>query len=156
MTETLSPALARRIALAAQGFGRTPPAAPGRRHVRDLVRRLGVVQIDSVNVVARTHYLPGFSRLGAYPREALEAEAWGSRRGLFEYWGHEASLLPVESQPLLRWRMAQARDGHGIWGGVARFGRERANYIAEVLKEIERRGPVTGGDFADGPHPHAV
>ena len=151
MTETLSPAAARRIALAAQGFGRTPPAAPGRRHVRDLVRRLGVVQIDSVNVVARTHYLPGFSRLGDYPREALEGEAWGTRRGLFEYWGHEASLLPVESQPLLRWRMARAQAGEGVWGGVARFGRERADYIAEVLKEIERRGPVTGGDFAEGP-----
>ncbi|OGN42628.1 MAG: cytoplasmic protein [Caulobacterales bacterium RIFCSPHIGHO2_01_FULL_70_19] len=151
MTETLSPAIARRIALAAQGFGRTPPAAPGRRHVRDLVRRLGVVQIDSVNVVARTHYLPGFSRLGDYPREALEGEAWGTRRGLFEYWGHEASLLPVESQPLLRWRMARAQAGEGVWGGVARFGRERADYIAEVLKEIERRGPVTGGDFAEGP-----
>ncbi|SFS52076.1 winged helix-turn-helix domain-containing protein [Brevundimonas viscosa] len=151
MTETLSPATARRIALAAQGFGRTPPAAPGRRHVRDLVRRLGVVQIDSVNVLARTHYLPGFSRLGDYPREALEAEAWGGRRGLFEYWGHEASLLPVESQPLLRWRMARAQAGEGIWSGVARFGRERADYIAEVLKEIERRGPVTGGDFAEGP-----
>ncbi|MBA4805660.1 MAG: winged helix-turn-helix domain-containing protein [Brevundimonas sp.] len=151
MTETLSPAAARRIALAAQGFGRTPPAAPGRRHVRDLARRLGVVQIDSVNAVARTHYLPGFSRLGAYPREALEAEAWGARRGLFEYWGHEASLLPVESQPLLRWRMARAQAGEGVWGGVARFGRERADYIAEVLKEIERRGPVTGGDFAEGP-----
>jgi uncharacterized protein YcaQ len=151
VTETLSPAAARRIALAAQGFGRTPPAAPGRRHVRDLVRRLGVVQIDSVNVVARTHYLPGFSRLGDYPREALEGEAWGSRRGLFEYWGHEASLLPVESQPLLRWRMARAQAGEGVWGGVARFGRERADYIAEVLKEIERRGPVTGGDFAEGP-----
>lgn len=151
MTETLSSATARRIALAAQGFGRTPPAAPGRRHVRDLVRRLGVVQIDSVNVVARTHYLPGFSRLGDYPREALEGEAWGSRRGLFEYWGHEASLLPVENQPLLRWRMARAQAGDGVWGGVARFGRERADYIAEVLKEIERRGPVTGGDFAEGP-----
>ena len=151
MTETLSPATARRIALAAQGFGRTPPAAPGRRHVRDLARRLGVVQIDSVNVVARTHYLPGFARLGDYPREALEAEAWGSRRGLFEYWGHEASLLPVETQPLLRWRMARAQAGEGIWGGVARFGRERADYVAEVLKEIERRGPVTGGDFAEGP-----
>ncbi len=151
MTDTLSPATARRIALAAQGFGRTPPAAPGRKHVRDLVRKLGVVQIDSVNVVARTHYLPGFSRLGDYPREALEAEAWGGRRGLFEYWGHEASLLPAENQPLLRWRMARARAGEGIWGGVARFGRERADYIAEVLKEIERRGPVTGADFAEAP-----
>lgn len=151
MTEQITPLAARRIALSAQLFGRTSPAAPGRKHVRDLVRKLGVVQIDSVNVVTRTHYLPAFSRLGDYPREELEAEAWGARRGLFEYWGHEASLMPMELQPLLRWRMARARDGEGIWSGVARFGRERADYIAEVLKEIERRGPVTGADFNDAP-----
>ncbi|GAA0648901.1 DNA glycosylase AlkZ-like family protein [Brevundimonas lenta] len=150
MTETLSPNTARRIALAAQGFGRARPAAPGRSHVRDVVRRLGVVQIDSVNVVTRTHYLPAFSRLGAYPREALEAEAWGTRRSLFEYWGHEASLMPLELQPLLRWRMERARDG-AMWTGLARFGRERRDYIDSVLAEIERRGPVTGGDFAEGP-----
>ena len=150
MTETLSPKTARRIALSAQGFGRTQPAEPGRKQVRDLVRKLGVVQIDSVNVVTRTHYLPAFSRLGDYPREALEAEAWGTRRGLFEYWGHEASLLPMELQPLLRWRMARAEAG-AMWTGLARFGRERRDYIDGVLKEIERRGPVTGADFNDAP-----
>ena len=150
MTETISLKTARRIALAAQGFGRTRPAVPGRSHVRDLVRKLGVVQIDSVNVVARTHYLPAFSRLGDYPREALEAEAWGARRSLFEYWGHEASLMPMELQPLFRWRMARARDG-AMWTGLARFGREKRDYIDGVLAEIERRGPVTGGDFAQGP-----
>jgi uncharacterized protein YcaQ len=150
VTETISLKTARRIALAAQGFGRTRPAAPGRSHVRDLVRKLGVVQIDSVNVVARTHYLPAFSRLGDYPREALEAEAWGARRSLFEYWGHEASLMPMELQPLFRWRMARARDG-AMWTGLARFGREKRDYIDGVLAEIERRGPVTGGDFAQGP-----
>ena len=150
VTETLSPRTARRIALAAQGFGRARPATPGRSHVRDLVRRLGVVQIDSVNVVTRTHYLPGFSRLGDYPREALEAEAWGARRGLFEYWGHEASLLPLEMQPLLRWRMERARGG-AMWTGLSRFGREKGDYIDGVLAEIERRGPVTGADFAPKP-----
>ena len=150
VTETLSPKTARRIALAAQGFGRTQPAAPGRSHVRDVARRLGVIQIDSVNVVTRTHYLPGFSRLGDYPRAALEAEAWGARRGLFEYWGHEASLLPLELQPLLRWRMERARGG-AMWTGLSRFGREKRDYIDGVLAEIERRGPVTGADFAEGP-----
>ena len=150
VTDTLSPKTARRIALAAQGFGRAQPAAPGRSHVRDVARRLGVIQIDSVNVVTRTHYLPGFSRLGDYPREALETEAWGTRRGLFEYWGHEASLLPLELQPLLRWRMERAKDG-AMWTGLSRFGREKADYIEGVLAEIERRGPVTGGDFATGP-----
>lgn len=141
---------ARRMALAAQGFGRRRPADPGRRHVRDLARRLGVIQIDSVNVVTRTHYLPAFSRLGAYPREALEAEAWGTRRSLFEYWGHEASMMPLELQPLFRWRMERAREG-AMWTGLARFGREKRDYIDGVLAEIERRGPVTGGDFAEGP-----
>lgn len=150
MTETLSPRIARRIALAAQGFGRAQPPTPGRSHVRDVARRLGVIQIDSVNVVTRTHYLPGFSRLGDYPREALETEAWGARRGLFEYWGHEASLLPMEMQPLLRWRMARAEAGE-MWSGLSRFGRERRDYIDGVLKEIERRGPVTGADFNDAP-----
>lgn len=150
MTDTLSPKTARRIALASQGFGRAQPAAPGRSHVRDVARRLGVIQIDSVNVVTRAHYLPGFSRLGDYPREALETEAWGTRRGLFEYWGHEASLLPLEMQPLLRWRMERARGG-AMWTGLSRFGREKRSYIEGVLAEIERRGPVTGADFAEGP-----
>ena len=150
MTERLSAAQARRIALAAQGFGEVRPEAPTPRHFRATKRRLGVVQIDSVNVVTRTHYMPAFSRLGAYPRETLEREAWAKKRSLFEYWGHEASLLPLESQPLLRWRMARAEAGE-MWTGLSRFGRERRDYIDGVLREIERRGPVTGGDFATGP-----
>ncbi len=110
-----------------------------------------MIQIDSVNVVTRTHYLPAFSRLGAYPRDWLEGEAWGRKSTLFEYWGHEASLMPVETQPLWRWRMARAESGEGVWTGIARFGRERRDYIEGVRAEIERRGPVTGGDFATGP-----
>jgi len=112
---------------------------------------LGAIQIDSVNVLVRTHYLPLYSRLGAYPREWLENEAWGKTPSLFEYWGHEASFLPLETQPLLRWRMARAEAGEGSWSGVARFGRERRDYIDGILAEIERRGPVTGADFAEGP-----
>jgi uncharacterized protein YcaQ len=149
----LTAAQARRIALAAQGFGDRLPdgVPPSPRRLRQTVRELGVIQIDSVNVVARTHYLPLYSRVGAYPREWLENEAWGGRKRLFEYWGHEASFLPVESQPLLRWRMARAEAGEGSWSGVARFGRERRDYVEEVQAEIERRGPVTGADFAQGP-----
>jgi uncharacterized protein YcaQ len=111
---------------------------------------LGAVQIDSVNVLARSHYLPAFSRLGPYRRELLEAAAWGPRPWLFEYWGHEASLMPVELQPLFRWRMARAREG-SLWSGLAVFGRDRAAFIEAVLRRIEREGPLTGGDFADGP-----
>jgi Uncharacterized protein conserved in bacteria len=145
----LSAAQARRIALTAQGFGKARPATPGPRHIRDQAQRLGVIQIDSVNVVSRTHYLPKFARLGAYSREILEAEAWGKRPSLFEYWGHEASLMPLDLQPLLRWRMDRARAG-AMWTGIARFGRERADYIDGILKHIEQRGPVTGRDFSQG------
>ncbi|MDP1630858.1 MAG: winged helix-turn-helix domain-containing protein [Caulobacter sp.] len=142
---------ARRIALTAQGFAAARRhAAPGRRHFGQVAERLGVIQIDSVNVLTRTHYLPAFSRLGDYPQAVLEGEAWGRKRTLFEYWGHEASLLPLAMQPLLRWRMARAEAGE-TWGGLARFGRERRDYIDGVLAEIEQRGPVTGGDFATGP-----
>ncbi|ATQ44215.1 winged helix-turn-helix domain-containing protein [Caulobacter mirabilis] len=147
----LSAKQARRIALAAQGFAEARRHdAPGRRQFRQIAQRLGVIQIDSVNVVTRTHYLPAFSRLGDYPRELLEDEAWGRKRSLFEYWGHEASLMPMELQPLFRWRMARAAAGE-TWSGLARFGRERRDYIDNILAEIEKRGPVTGGDFATGP-----
>ena len=139
------------MALAAQGFADPRPGGEiGKRQFRKLAQRLGAIQIDSVNVVTRTHYLPAFSRLGAYPRELLETEAWGKKPSLFEYWGHEASLLPVEMQPLFRWRMDRARAGE-TWEGLARFARERRDYIDHVLAHIERTGPVTGGDFADGP-----
>ncbi|MFI4934508.1 MAG: winged helix-turn-helix domain-containing protein [Caulobacterales bacterium] len=140
---------ARRIALAAQGLAAPRAQGPvSRRQFRKLTGQLGVIQIDSVNVVTRTHYLPAFSRLGAYPRALLEDEAWGKRPSLFEYWGHEASLIPMAMQPLFRWRMERARGGE-TWGGLARFGRERRDYIDEVLAQIERRGPVTGADFAE-------
>jgi len=147
----LSAAQARRLALTAQGLAaprRDGPHGPGR--VRRLVHELGAVQIDSVNVLTRTHYLPGFSRLGLYDREHLEREAWGKRPSLFEYWGHEASFLPVASHPLFRWRMERARSGE-TWSGLAKFGRERRDFIDAVLDRIAREGPLTGGDFADGP-----
>ena len=149
--EALSARAARRIAVAAQGLA--GPARSGEvtaRRLKGVIERLGVVQIDSVNVLTRSHYLPAFSRLGPYRRELLEAAAWGPKPSLFEYWGHEASLMPVQLQPLLRWRMARARDGE-LWSGLARFGRERADFIEAVLGRIEREGPLTGGDFADGP-----
>jgi len=133
MSLTLTARQARRIAIHAQGLSKPRRhAEPGGRHLRRLADDLGVIQIDSVNVLARTHYLPGFSRLGAYPREALELEAWGKKPSLFEYWGHECSLLPLASHPLFRWRMDRARASDGTWPGLAHFARER-------------------GDFADAP-----
>lgn len=148
--DTLTAAEARRIALAAQGFGGPRDAPVGRRQLMKLIERLGVVQIDSVNVVSRTHYLPAFSRLGAYPRELLEDLAWSRKRPLFEYWAHEASLLPLSSQPLLRWRMEDAREGVGTWTGIARFMRERREFLDRVLDEIAARGPLSASELEMG------
>ena len=142
---------ARRIALAAQGFATPRPAGPvSKRQLLKLVERLGVVQIDSVNVVSRTHYLPAFSRLGAYPRTMLEDLAWAKKRPLFEYWAHEASLLPLSAHPLIRWRMQDAHDGVGVWKGVARFLRERRDFVDKVLQEIAARGPLAASDLEMG------
>lgn len=149
--DILTAAEARRIALAAQGFGAPRPTGPvGKRRLLSTIERLGVVQIDSVNVVSRTHYLPAFSRLGAYPRSLLETLAWARRRPLFEYWAHEASLLPLTFQPLFRWRMAEARDGVGTWKGIARFLRERRDFVDRVLDEIRDRGPLAASELELG------
>jgi len=146
----LSASEARRLALRAQGFGKAPPVAPGRREVLRTLRRLGVLQMDSVNVLARSHYLPLFSRLGPYPRTALEDLAWAGRRGLFEYWMHEASLAPLETQPLLRWRMQDAAEGVGVWRGVATFLRSHGDFIDRVLGEIRDRGPLSAAQLGLG------
>jgi uncharacterized protein YcaQ len=150
--EKVSARHARRIALAAQGFGSPPPAAaPDRRRLRRVVGRLGLLQIDSVNVLVRAHYLPLFSRLGAYEQGLIDRAAYdGRRRVLFEYWGHEASLLPIELHPHLRWRMARAENGLGIYGGLARFGRERRAFIDAVLAEVAARGPLRASELEGG------
>ena len=147
--ETISAAEARRIALAAQGFADRRPTAPSARHVRRLFGRVGLIQIDSVNVLVRSHYLPGFSRLGAYDPALLEDAAYGRRRHLFEYWGHEASLIPLDLQPSLRWRMERAARGEGIYGGLARFGRERADFIETVYEEFVQRGAMGAGELTE-------
>nr|WP_245513317.1 crosslink repair DNA glycosylase YcaQ family protein [Enterovirga rhinocerotis] len=110
--------------------------------------RLGLVQIDSVNVLARAHTVPFFSRLGPYDPALLERAAYaGRRRNLFEYWGHEASLIRLDLHPLLRWRMKEAEAGRGIYDGLRRFAAEKRPFIDEVLREVERRGPVTAGEL---------
>lgn len=150
--QRVSAAAARRIALAAQGFGvRRPDGAANLGHVKRAIDRLGLLQIDSVNVLARAHYLPLFSRLGNYDSEHLDGLAWGrkSRRGLFEFWAHEASLLPLTSQPLLRWRMDRAAAGTSK-GKLQEFRREKAKYIEEVRREVEDRGPIAASELADG------
>lgn len=148
--DTLTAGEARRIALAAQGFGGDRAGDVGRRQLTKLVDRLGVVQIDSVNVVSRTHYLPAFSRLGAYPRDLLEDLAWGKKKAFFEYWAHEASLLPLANQPLFRWRMQDALDGVGVWKGIAKFLREREDLTERALGQIRDRGPMPASELELG------
>ncbi|TBU73489.1 winged helix-turn-helix domain-containing protein [Phytopseudomonas daroniae] len=150
LIDSLSLPQARRVALAAQGFaGRSRTAAPGARQVNALIERLGVLQIDSVNAVVRSHYLPLYSRLGQYDPLLLQQAAWsqGRRRTLFEYWGHEASLLPLESFPLMRWRMQRARQGRGIYKGLALFGREQQPLIRQVLQAVRERGALGAGSL---------
>ena len=148
--ERLSLATARRVALAAQGFSDPLPAGtPTRRHLRRVVGRTNLLQIDSVNVFQRAHYLPAFSRLGPYPTQLLDDMAF-KHRELFEYWGHEASLLPVALHPLLRWRMERARNLEEGWGGVLRAMRERPDFVAEVLRMVQELGPVSAGDLREG------
>ncbi|WP_434698570.1 winged helix-turn-helix domain-containing protein [Pseudomonas sp. D1-1] len=142
---------ARRLALAAQGFdGRPSPASVQPARLNRLIERLGVVQIDSVNALVRSHYLPLFSRLGHYNRDLLDQAAWsqGGRRTLFEYWGHEASLMPVAMYPLMRWRMARAARGEGIYQQLARFGRERQDVIHRVLQAVQEQGALGAGSLS--------
>ena len=134
---------ARRLALAAQGFnGRQPPAAIKPVQLNRLIERLGILQIDSVNALVRSHYLPLFSRLGNYSSDLLDQAAWsqGRRRTLFEYWGHEASLLPLSMYPLMRWRMQRASRGEDIYQQLARFGREQQDTIRRVLASVRGAG----------------
>lgn len=146
---SLSIAQARRIALAAQGFGKPHPPRVTPATLRRTIDALGALQIDSVNVLVRSHYLPAFSRLGAYDRALLERVAYGKPRRVFEYWGHEASLLPLSLYPLFRWRMERAREGRGVWKNVARIGKERRDLIERVRDAIAQRGPLAASDFEE-------
>jgi uncharacterized protein YcaQ len=144
---------ARRIALAASGFGgRTLTAPAAGRHLRRVVESTGLLQIDSVNVLQRAHYLPAYSRIGPYDTAVLDRASARHPRWLFEYWAHEASLVPVQLQPALRWRMAIAHEK--AWGGPLRIARERPDLVRWVLEEVRQRGPVTAADVeADVPKP---
>ena len=164
--DSLSVAQARRIALAATGFADPrPTGAISVRHLRRVLERVALFQIDSVNVLQRAHYLPLYSRLGPYPTSLLDRAAYGPhRRGgggiqldplqfsgrLFEYWGHVASYLPVELHPLMQWRM---KDDHP-WSGVQRIAREKPKLMSFIRDEIAANGPMTAAQLeSDMPRP---
>ena len=139
----LTLAQARRVAIAAQGLldPRPQPFAASMRHIQRVIDRVGVVQIDSVNVLSRSHYLPFFSRLGPYDRTVLDRARDRAPRRLVEYWAHEASLIPPETWPLLDHRMRRAADG--AWGSMRRILAERPDFVDLVQREVEVRGPMT-------------
>ena len=143
--QSLSLAQARRIALRAGGLDAPRPTGRiDRRHLRRVVHRLGLVQLDSVNVCVRTQYLPFFSRLGPYDRELLDRLAYRDNE-LFEYWGHVASLVDVAHHRLLRWRMA----GDHHWGSLARVADEHPDLVAALEAEVLANGPLSAGELDD-------
>lgn len=149
-SRALSLGEARRIALAAQQFGTASAAPWDVAGISEVVRRLGALQIDSVNVLVRSHYLPIHSRFGSYDCELLDRAAYADgERTLFEYWGHVASLMPVELYPLLRWRMERALRGEGTWGRLTRYATKHKALVASVLEQIRERGAL-GASELDG------
>lgn len=150
MTLNLSAAEARRIALSTIGLASRRPARRGPTALGTMIDRLGQVQIDSVNVLARAHYLPAFSRLGAYDTSTFDRLAAGPKRRVFEYWGHEAALINVALQPALRWRMSDARNLTSGYVGLRRFAGERGDFIKAILREVGERGPTAARDLQNG------
>lgn len=142
--ERLSLAQARRVALAAQGFADPRPTGRvDRRHLRRVLDRIGLIQIDSVNVLVRSQELPLFARLGPHPRTLIpDATADGE---LFEYWVHAASHVPIDQHHLYRWKME--RDH--VWSDYFAMNERRPGFADEILRRIEREGPVAAGDVSD-------
>lgn len=149
--ETLSVSQVRRAVLAAQGFNRRAvTAAVTGKHLRRVVADTGLLQIDSVNVLQRAHYMPVYSRIGGYDTTLLDRASSKRPRWLFEYWGHEASLLPVELHPLMRWRMKAADR---IWRGPSATYNRRPDLVKWVLAEIRDKGPVTAAQIEQDERP---
>lgn len=145
---TLTTTQARRIAVAAQGFHEPKPrGAVTRAHLRKLIARIQVLQLDSVSVAVRAHYAPVFSRLGPYDRETLDRAAWShsarSPRLLVEYWAHEAALMAVDDWPLLRWRMREYT--HGRWG--TEIVRKNPKLADDIVTAVAELGPCTAGQI---------
>jgi uncharacterized protein YcaQ len=141
VTAQLTAGQARRIMLAAQGFGRPEPADVNAGHLQRVVDRVGQFQIDSVNVAVRAHYMPAYARLGGYDRELLHRAAGRAPRRVFEFWGHAAAFLDVELQPAFRFRMeAHRRREHG-WH--ERLLAEHPGLVEKVYGQVAERGPLT-------------
>ena len=138
---------ARSLALAAQGFDK--PRSKSKSSTADaveVIKKLGVIQIDSVNVLVRSQELPLFARLGDHDRNAINKATAQSK--IFEYWGHEAAILPVEIQPLFRWKMNAARTGKIKHWGLTSFYADNKAFVKRILKHVEANGPVTARELS--------
>ncbi|WP_025374205.1 winged helix-turn-helix domain-containing protein [Advenella mimigardefordensis] len=145
----ISAAEARRFALTAQGFnGLARDRKIGTMQLRRSIAQLGLLQIDSVNVLVRAQYLPLFSRLGSYDRALLDSDTLAKSKRFFEYWGHAASLLPIDCQPLMRWRMERALRGEGVWRPLQAFANERRAEAEDILQRISTEGPLAASDLS--------
>ena len=169
-SNTISLERARRLALRSQGFANAPAAKLAEtgsasasnaaqakpRALRQCIDTMAALQIDAINTVIRSHYMPLFSRLGHYRRSDLDAQVFAQRssvrqpRRYFEYWGHECSLLPMALQPLLRWRMEDAANGVGIYKQLSQLARQQPQYVREVRAEIADRGALTCRELDGG------
>ncbi|KUI24594.1 hypothetical protein AU195_01225 [Mycobacterium sp. IS-1496] len=150
MAASLTGAQARRIAVAAQGFTEPKPRGPvTRAHLRRLINRIQVLQLDSVSVAVRAHYAPVFSRLGPYDSRVLDGAAWShsarAPRLLVEYWAHEAALMAVDDWPLLRWRMREYT--HGRWG--THIVKANPQLVEDVVEAVTALGPATAGQIEE-------
>lgn len=140
MADSISPAAARRIALAAQGFARPHPDAVGTRQLNLAIQRLGLLQLDSVNVLERSHYLPMFARLGAYDKALLDKLTFAAKGPYREYWAHEAALIPLEEWPLFRFRMQDYRDYYA--SAADPWLAAHADTLAWLRAELAEKGPL--------------
>ena len=143
--ETLSRAQARRIAVAAQGFLDPRHATPDLRTLGRTVRRTGVLQIDSVNVLQRAHYMPLFSRMGPYDPALLDRASGRAPRRLVEYWAHVAAFMPVDLWPHMQHRMLHYRDGGHPW-----MDGRNASLVDSLMAELREQGRRTSRDLDDG------
>jgi uncharacterized protein YcaQ len=140
VVDSVSPAAARRIALAAQGFARPRPDAVGTRQLNLALERIGLLQLDSVNVLERSHYLPMFARLGAYDKALLDRLTFAKKAPYREYWAHEAALIPLEDWPLFGFRRQDYRDYYSVandpWLAA------HADTLAWLRAELAEKGPL--------------
>jgi uncharacterized protein len=151
-SHTISVNEARRVALFAQGFqGQKRDTKPGWAKIARTVDDLNLLQIDSVNVLIRSHYLPLYARLGDYDRAALDKRCFdNTHRRFFECWAHEASLVPLALHPLMRWRMERAKRGDGVYTHMDNFARENPSYLKSTLAHIAKTGPTRASEIPDG------